>query len=364
MELINATRMTAGYNVGLEPSGRELLVVVIKGTFGIPQSEGEPFALSDSQLPLVMADVFTGEPGVSAPLYEVDFAPRKPRCEILFNGSAYAPGGRPATRVEVAIQIGNWSKRLAVIGPRQWDCSVASVRATSPRSFVSQPISYDVAFGGSDCHHEDPAQHAAYMLNPVGRGFHKHLKKAWVDSKPLPFTEEVGRSVTDTNGDYRPMAFGSIGRNWEPRFRLAGTYDADWLEHHFPFLPPDFDARYFQAAPADQQVPSGFFDGGAEVVLTNLTPQGLTRFRIPSLRAPVSIFPKDGPRENHVATLDTVLIEPDQQRFSLTWRLARPLRLNMFEIARVQVGKKGREFWQRGEEIAFSVPVGPAALGA
>ena len=29
MELINATRMVAGYNMGLEPSGRELLVVVI-----------------------------------------------------------------------------------------------------------------------------------------------------------------------------------------------------------------------------------------------------------------------------------------------------------------------------------------------
>jgi hypothetical protein len=37
MELINATRMTAGYNMGLEPSGRESLVVVIKGTFRFPQ---------------------------------------------------------------------------------------------------------------------------------------------------------------------------------------------------------------------------------------------------------------------------------------------------------------------------------------
>jgi len=38
MELINATRMVAGYNMGLEPSGRELLVVVIKGTFRFPAS--------------------------------------------------------------------------------------------------------------------------------------------------------------------------------------------------------------------------------------------------------------------------------------------------------------------------------------
>ena len=38
MELINATRMVAGYNMGLEPSGRELLVVVIKGTFVLPEA--------------------------------------------------------------------------------------------------------------------------------------------------------------------------------------------------------------------------------------------------------------------------------------------------------------------------------------
>lgn len=35
MELVNATRMTAGYTMGLEPSGRELLVVVITPTDAI-----------------------------------------------------------------------------------------------------------------------------------------------------------------------------------------------------------------------------------------------------------------------------------------------------------------------------------------
>jgi len=38
LELINATRMVAGYTMGIEPSGRELLVVVIKGTFHLPKS--------------------------------------------------------------------------------------------------------------------------------------------------------------------------------------------------------------------------------------------------------------------------------------------------------------------------------------
>ena len=36
MELVNSTRMVAGFTMGIEPSGRELLVVVVKGTFQIP----------------------------------------------------------------------------------------------------------------------------------------------------------------------------------------------------------------------------------------------------------------------------------------------------------------------------------------
>src|SRR5262249_52933809 len=141
-------------------------------------------------------------------------------------------------------------------------------------------------------------------------------------------------------------------------FRFAGTYDDTWLEKHFPFLPPDFDPQYYQSAPADQQVPLGFLDHGAEVVLTNLTPQGRTRFTLPHLLAPVTVFPKDGTRENCSATLDTVLIEPDEQRFMLTWRTARPLKHDIFEVARVQVGKKGRDPWQKSDESVFP---GPAA---
>src|SRR5262245_35994547 len=100
MQLINSTRLVAGFTMGYEPSGRESLIVVVKGTFKIPAAD-EPVRLAEEQAPLVMADTFSGEPGFSAPVYEVDFALRKRQCDVLLNGSAYAPGGRPAPRVEV-----------------------------------------------------------------------------------------------------------------------------------------------------------------------------------------------------------------------------------------------------------------------
>lgn len=354
MELINATRMVAGYSIGVDPSGRELLVVVVKGTFRISTERGATLKLHEEQVPLVMSDVFHGEPGLSAPKYEVDFAPRKHRCEVLLNGSAYAPEGKPAERITVGMRIGTWSKTFAVVGDRYW-YSAGGVRATAPTPFTTLPISYDRAFGGVDLRHEDAAKHAAFMQNPSGRGFHKHMIPEWLHASPLPNTEEIKRPVTEPDGDYRPMAFGPIGRHWEPRYKYAGTYDQDWQDNALPFLPADFDERYYQSAPLDQQLPKP--QDEQSVTLLNLTPDGRSDFVIPRFEAPIHVLPKQGAREELVAPLDTIVIEPDLERVTLTWRVARPLRKNIFEIAEVVVGRKGREWWQQRAAVSFPLPV-------
>lgn len=359
MELINATRMVAGYTMGIEPSGRELLVVVIKGTFVLPRTSDEPLRLAEEQSHLVMADTFTGEPGLSAPLNEVDFAPRKKRVDVLLIGSAYAPEGRPTTRVPVGLRVNGITKSFAVVGNRRWQSGATGISASAPEPFTVMPISYDRAFGGVDNRHEDFAKHAAFMRNPVGTGFHKHLHGEWVDGAPLPNTEELNRPVTQPDSDYAPMAFGPIGRNWEPRYRYAGTYDQNWLDEHFPFLPPDFHEQYYQAGPLDQQFNGPL--GGHEVALVNLIPDGRRSFAIPVLEAPVHVFPKKGEREDLKATLDTLVLEPDRERLTMTWRVSRPLKKNMFEIAQVLVGKKGKEWWQQREEVAFPIPIVAAA---
>jgi hypothetical protein len=217
------------------------------------------------------------------------------------------------------------------------------------------PISYDRAFGGTDNAHDDPSKHAAYMANPSGRGFHKQLVKEWVDGKPLPNTEELDQPVNWVDGNFKPMSFGVIGRHWQARAPYAGTYDQDWLDNVFPFLPPDFDDQYYQSAPLDQQLPLPL--GEQLVTLTNLTPDGRRSFVLPHLEAPVNIFPKKGEREDLKAFADTIVIEPDEERVTMTWRVARPLKKNMFEIAQVLVGKKGREWWQQRDRVSFPIPI-------
>jgi hypothetical protein len=353
MELINSTRLVAGYTMGLEPSGRELLVVAVKGTFPIP-TEGEPVRLAEKQLPLIMADTFTGEPGLSAPVHEVDFAPRKHRCDVLLIGSAHAPGGRPTTRVEVGVRVNGMSKTFAVVGDRVWQAGSTGIGASPPRAFIQMPISYDSAFGGVDAHDEDPARHIAFMRNPVGRGFHNHLKSAFVDGSPMPNTEEMNRPVSAPDSmAYQPMSLGPIGRHWEPRAPLAGTYDDAWLKDYFPFLPPDFDERYYQAAPPDQQLPHP--QGGEEIVLVNLTPEGRAAFTLPVFDATIHFFPKQGEREDGRLVLDTIVLEPDEERFTLTWRATRPLKRDIFEVAQTVVGRPSTKWWAERQSLGFPI---------
>ena len=91
MQILNNTGMLTGYTMGMEPSGRECLVVVVKGTFEIPKAKSIKPRLLDEQMPIVESDTFTGEAGFSAPEFESDYAPIKHRCDVTLVGSAYAP---------------------------------------------------------------------------------------------------------------------------------------------------------------------------------------------------------------------------------------------------------------------------------
>ncbi|HUU45247.1 MAG TPA: DUF2169 domain-containing protein [Acidobacteriota bacterium] len=339
MNLLNATGMAAGYTLGCKPDGRESVVVVVKGTFAIPEPGGEPH-LHDQQVPLVDADTFTGEPGFSAPVYESDYALFKPRCDVLLNGSAYAPGGRPGQSVMVALKIGPITKSFRVVGDRVWQQGMAGFAASTPEFFRVKRISYDNAFGGVDGTNSDPNKHRWYPTNHAGVGYHHSLSLDAVVGKPLPNTEEADNPVTSPRGNYRPMAFGPIGRSWSPRPKYAGTYDQNWIDNVFPFLPADFKEDYYQAAPPDQQMPHLL--GGEEVTLINLTPEGETTFALPTIAVPIEFTDASHEQVEKIAVIDTIIIEPDERRFGLVWRASLPLKRNILEMRQVVAGRMSR----------------------
>ncbi len=308
----------AEFTQGMDKEARDFLVLAVKATFDFPDHPRDRPPLSEQQVPLVKADAFTGEPGFSAVEWETDFAFRKPKCDVILNGAAYAPGGRPAGQVRVGLKVDGWSKMFDVFGHREWR-SAGRFFATDPVPFQRMPFSYNTAFGGLDRLDPQDPQPAAYVPNPFGRGFADPKNAARVPGLPLPNTQAVDEPVTSPYGTYRPMGFGVWGRAWPGRIEYGGTYDQDWMDNVFPFLPEDFDERYFQMAPPDQQIAPPA--PGTEVVLVNLTPEGKTAFRLPDTELPVTVFRAGQPVHAGKLKPDTLLLDPENRRFSLVWRV-------------------------------------------
>jgi len=337
--------MNAAYTMGMDPSGRESLVIVIKATYSFPET-GYDLKLAEEQLPLVESDTFSGEPGLSAPIYESDYAPIKPYCDVLFHGKAYAPEKKPISSLQVRLTVGPIDKSFNVVGHRKWYKTMLVAGTIKPDRFISMPISYDNAFGGIDNTHTDESKHTGFTPNPAGAGFSKYRME--LEGMPLPNTEEIGQPIIRPGGKYKPMSFGPVGRGWTPRSKLGGTYDDNWLDNIFPFLPPDFDNRYFQAAPFDQQM--HYPRGGEVVSLKNLTPNGFYQFRLPKMDIPVEFSLKNYEKVHHQAVVDTIYIEPEEKRVTMIARTSLPLKKDMFEVNQVIVGKMSRA-WYRARDL-------------
>ena len=353
MELVNGTRLEAGTMVASDARGRERIVAVVKGTFDLSAGEGEP-QLAEEQSPIVEADTFTGDPGASSTIYESDLVPFKPRCDVLLHGSAYAPGGKPAKRVRVALNIGRMLKGFDVIGDRVWTKPTLGFKlASDPVPFIQQRISYERAFGGMDVHPKEPGKITHYESNPIGVGYYPFSKAKHLEGRLLPITAEIDSKADSPKGRYQPMGFGPIGRNFQPRTRFAGTYDEQWMDEGFPFLPEDFDPSFFQSAPLDQQIP--YPKGGEMVVLRNLTPKGRAALRIPRLEVPVEFNCRKARRTTTNAVIDTIIIEPDEKRLLVIWRASLFLRRSIHEVRQIVVGHMPQP-WYRARDAAEVEP--------
>jgi hypothetical protein len=327
--------------VAFSKDGTEFYVVVVKATFGLAGASAP--SLSDEQRPVLFADEYWGVPGQSSLRYESDVVPCKPRVDILVNGSAYPPGHRDS-RFSVELRAKQLHKTLLVSGDRVWfESGLGVLGATSATTITRMPIVYERAYGGP------PASIAASegcpvdQHNPVGTGFIP-LRRLLIGTR-LPNIEYPDSAVRSWDARSRPAGLGCIGRSWQPRLGLAGTYDGIWKENRFPFLPEDFQDQYFQSAPEDQTVEA--IDPGEIFHLVNLHPAGALTFHLPEWRVPI-FWRRDQERGETQCRLDTVLIEPDDARLVLTSRIHLPFGPRTNRLREVIVGPlspgRGRAF--------------------
>jgi len=329
----NRTPFAVGGAWVRDRDGAEVWLVAVKCTFDI-EPDGSTVIASE-QLPVLRLPQFNSDPAKSSLKYDADLVLKKTTTDVIVAGHAYAPAGRPVAELDVGFRVGPVQKVLRVFGDRVWVTS----ELPEPEHFTKMPIVYERAFGGVDT--ESPAPERDWdWRNPVGTGF--AVARSHLSGKRLPNIEYLDDLVRSRRDRPRPAGFGALASNWQPRAGFAGTYDDAWMRERQPLLPNDFDDRFFQCAPTDQQSPK-FLTGGEPVVLSRLTPSGYLQSTLPRITLRFETRFYDRSREVHAGcNLHSVILEPDYPRLSLVWHTALPCHFKVQKLERTIVTIQSR----------------------
>ena len=293
---INHTPFPSQYYQTVDQHGEAFHVVATRITYDMRQLWGDGYlGYAEHQTELATSDVWDGAVNESSPLWESDYAPYKPRCDVLVAHAVSRPDKSLWEHISGA----------SAGSARRWPCSIAlrwqdeeghrrtwhkQLIATGPRTHgllgaVSQPepaqqttIHWQNAFGGQL---KEPAtdqfdrrgqltQAAGSKRwqtderNPVGCGLDKSR------GKPAPRLEVAGGAPYSGQSDYPPISLTAVGKAWLPRRLRAGTHDQRWRDEQWPLPPLDFDYAYWNCAPPDQQI--DYPTPGAQLDLLGLYP--------------------------------------------------------------------------------------------
>ncbi|MDE9430167.1 DUF2169 family type VI secretion system accessory protein [Xenorhabdus bovienii] len=369
MEFRNLTPFAVMNYSMLDVEDVEHHVAVIKiGYQLLPVGQGEYSAELLPAPRLCLQDEYREQMNASQVLQESDLAPFKPRCDVIVNGTAYAQDNRPCTEFPVRLRVKSkqgqtlLDKTLTVTGEREFIRDAGGQwQLTDPKPFSTLPLDYRYAFGG-ECkiqaddkasehlkerdrltpeqrrQHPDgenaPVAHAVYETNPLGMGF---ITPWYAQAKqliryPVPrvirpnspfmaqhFAAQLAGTLSSETLACQPQGMGFIGRPWLPRRQLAGTYDADWLTHRHPYLPKDFDFRYWNGAPTDQQI--DWPDTDIALSLQGMTLSGNLLVTLPGHRPFILLRMEDGALLPIPMRLDTLILDSEALTVHITCRL-------------------------------------------
>lgn len=315
MEVVNATPyVLLPFDYSPAPS-MPALSLIVKGTFALRPDQPAVAVDKAKQRQIMADDVHMDDIGRSL-RYASDLVPIKVRGEVLVHAVCYTPDGRPRTSCDVSIAVGPIQKALRITGDRAWSRDAQGqpiVGRTQP--FESMPIRWERAFGGLSSPH-----------NPLGRGIEPWPDDAGKLIHYLPNIEPREKRVADPAERPPPVGLGPISPMWEPRLSQQGTRDQRWAMFRAPLPPKNFDPRFFNAAPEDQQLAEGYFWGDEPIVMTGLHKEiPVYRTSLPGKRLRVFLLirqPKGAPSrftEVHM-NLDTVHIDMEAEQLVLAWR--------------------------------------------
>jgi hypothetical protein len=333
--LFNNTPFSAERGFMRDRHGAEVWLGALRASFSVGV-DGR-LRRAERQTAPLRAPLWAGEPGLSSLLDDVDFHPKR-GTDVWVLGHAFAPRGRAASAVDVTLRLGGKDKTVRVHGSRIWERSANGARVVPgpANAFERVPLTYELAFGGSDVSAPDVARRVCGP-NPVGRGF-AHSPEGLLGT-PAPQLEHPGAALVACPEQLAPPGFGPIAPSWQPRLGLAGTYDDAWKTRRAPLPPEDFQEGFYRSAPHDQQLPR-FIAGGEPIELVNVTPEGSFRVQLPELRVRMTTVFSDG-SETTLAPLHTVRLLPDERRVELCWLACLPCQGREHKLLRARIDCDG-----------------------
>jgi hypothetical protein len=314
LQLKNNTPFAPGMALFPNEKGIDTFYAIMKATFTL----GDMIRVAEEQIPPAQADEYWDKPGESSLRYASDMHLGKLSTDVVLNGQAWAPDGGTIDWLDTAVTVAERQKFVRVYGDRWFSKGITGLSITAPEPFESIPLVYERAFGGTHVIDEDKGKIKAENRNPVGAGFKGKLGSGDLDGQPAPNLEDPYHPFKGPTNSCIPACYGFIAPNWMPRVQYAGTYDEAWQKNRMPYLPDDFDKRFFNAA-CPKLTFDKYLEGGEPVELLNVHPAGPLEFNLPTCRFSVEVQIKGKPHKLSMKC-ETVLFEPDENRFCMIYR--------------------------------------------
>lgn len=278
--------------------GQLYATVVVKVTFAMFD---EADMVLEEPEPILRAEVHHQNVPTRSIRASSDLVPYLKQAEVLVTGHACATRGpTPTLTARLLVVRGRplIDKAVLVVGDRSGD--------GQPQPFERMPLMYERAYGG-----------IGWKDNPFGVGAGQAGKKP-----RLP-------NLLDLGDPQRTTGFGPISRSWPARKQLADAEARKALEQPIPVVPDQLDWAYFQAAPPDQRLAE--LHGDEWIVLEGMHPTlPRIRARLPGVRAAARVHGLTDPSPPFGRAMDlradTLRVDTDEQRCSLVWRGALPVR--------------------------------------
>jgi hypothetical protein len=234
--------------------------------------------------------------------------------------------------MQVSMSVAGRTKTIRVTGDRVW----RDGRPSDPQPFKAMPLIWERAFGGL---HRRGERVLAEERNPVGCGFAGDRSAEEMQGQALPNLEDPAALLEQAGQTPAPACLAPIAPSWLPRRAHAGTYDEAWQRGRAPYLPDDFDPRFLQCA-APEFAFESYLQPGDPVHVSGVAPDGPIEFTIPDARLNVAVTIA-GSAEEPTANLETVAIEPDENRACFTWRASVPCDRRAVKVEKIVISRRG-----------------------